>query len=156
MSELYVRNRQRTRPIHLKLFHSIAHSLLAKTCPGQFHLGVLLIGAAEMTRLNERFLQHAGPTDVITFSYSPAEAPYLEAEVFICVDEALRQACRFRIPWQKEIVRYLAHGLLHLCGYDDSTPRTRQHMKAVENRLVEAADREFCLSALEGKPRVRA
>jgi rRNA maturation RNase YbeY len=156
MSELYVRNRQRTRRIQLKLLHTIAATLIAKTCPRDFRIGILLVGAPEMTRLNEAFLKHTGSTDVIAFGYTAGHCGSLHGEVFICVDEALRQARRYRTSWQKETVRYLVHGLLHFQGYDDSTRLSRQTMKAVENALVREVSRQFCLSQLARQPRLRA
>jgi probable rRNA maturation factor len=151
MSELYVRNRQRTRPINLRLLQAIARALLAQIGPRDFRVGVLLVGAKEITRLNEAFLKHAGPTDVMAFGYSTGHSQSLHGEVFICVDEALRQARRFRTHWQKEVVRYLAHGLLHLQGYDDSTAAARQRMKALENALVRQTARQFQLRRLNRK-----
>ncbi len=89
-----------------------------------YELGVHLIGAGEMARLNETFLGHEGSTDVITFNHREgAPAGKLYGEIFICVDDALVQARRFRVWWQAEVARYLVHGLLHLEGWDDSGAR---------------------------------
>jgi rRNA maturation RNase YbeY len=156
MSELYVRNRQRTRSVNLSLLQSIAVALIAKTCPADFRIGLLLVGAGEMTRLNEAFLRHAGPTDVIAFGYASEQGRSLHGEVFICVDEAVRQARRFRSTWQKEVVRYLTHGLLHFQGFEDSTAPKRLRMKAVEDSLVLEVARQFCLRRLERPSRVRS
>jgi rRNA maturation RNase YbeY len=156
MSELYLRNRQRTRSINLKLLESIALFLVSKTCPAEYRVGILLVGEREMTRLNEAFLKHAGSTDVLAFGYALDHCRSLHGEVFICVDEALRQARRFRTRWQKELVRYLAHGLLHFQGYDDSTATLRARMKLVENSLLQGAARRFCLRELARKPNVRS
>lgn len=155
MSELYLRNRQRTKPIDVKLLEKIAAALIAKTCPADSRIGILLVGGREMARLNEAFLKHAGPTDVLAFGYAADHARSLHGEVFICVDEALRQARRFRTTWQKEIVRYLTHGLLHFQGYNDATTAERARMKTVENALVEDLSRQFCLSRLCRKPKIR-
>jgi probable rRNA maturation factor len=156
MSELYVRNRQRTRRIDLKLLKGIAARLVGQTCPQDYHIGIILVAAPEMTRLNEAFLQHAGSTDVIAFGYSAERQRSLHGEVFICVDEAIKQAQRFRTSWQRELVRYLAHGLLHFQGYEDSTPVKRARMKTAENALLAALNREFCLSDLSRPPKLRA
>jgi probable rRNA maturation factor len=155
MSELYVRNRQRTRPINLKLFESVADWLINRTCPVEYRVGILIVGEREMARLNEAFHKHAGPTDVLAFGYTADQCRSLHGEVFICVDEALRQARRFRTTWQKELVRYVAHGFLHFQGYDDGTAPQRARMKTVENTLVEGASRQFCLRDLARKPKVR-
>jgi ssRNA-specific RNase YbeY (16S rRNA maturation enzyme) len=76
MSELVVRNRQRVRRVHLRLLRQITESALTKL-PGvrSSQLGIHLVGAPEMTRLNETFLRHAGSTDVIAFDYATPPAP---------------------------------------------------------------------------------
>jgi probable rRNA maturation factor len=62
--------------------------------------------------------------------------PPLHGEIFICLDEALLQARRFRTTWPSELVRYVVHGVLHLCGYNDQNARQRRQMKRVENQLL--------------------
>jgi len=104
-----------------------------------------------MTELNERFLQHAGSTDVITFDYvEPGSEPLLHGELFLCVDEAKVQSTRYATTWQSELVRYLVHGVLHLCGYDDRTTAQRRKMKAAENRLLAELSLRFNLKKLGG------
>jgi probable rRNA maturation factor len=60
----------------------------------------------------------------------------INGELFICVDEAIRQAKRFRTTWQSELMRYIVHGVLHLLGHDDHRAADRLKMKREENRLV--------------------
>lgn len=106
-----------------------------------------------MTRLNRKFLGHEGSTDVITFNYSDPAAPaLLVGEIFICLDEASRQCRRFRTSWQGEVLRYLVHGVLHLCGHDDQAPAKRRRMKSLENRLVKKLSRRFPPESLSGLP----
>jgi probable rRNA maturation factor len=171
---LLLRNRQRTRLIDARFLGRIAKFLL-RECFGceRSELGVHLVSAPAMAKLNEQFLAHAGPTDVITFDYgeepqvraaaprsssgrsSPGRhrqgrgsAPMFRGDVLICVDVAVAQARRYRTTWQKEVVRYLIHGLLHLQGYDDSASRPRRQMKQAEDRLVRRVSRRFVLSDL--------
>ena len=148
MIELYVRNRHQTRSVNVRLLKSIAHYLVLKLCQSECHLGILLVGAKEMTRLNEAYLRHAGSTDVIAFGYANDQHSCLHGEVFICLDEAVRQARRFRTTWPKELVRYLAHGLLHFQGYRDGTAQERRKMKRVENAHVKELEKEFRLREL--------
>ena len=158
---LNLTNHQRIRAIDLRLLRRVIRTLLRDLLQKtEFELSVCLIGAAEMTRLNETFLQHEGSTDVITFDYgdpperrtqaprSPEALPPLRGEIFVCVDEALLQARRFRVPSQTELVRYVVHGLLHLCGHDDQTPGARRKMKQAEYRLVRQIARQFSLKTI--------
>ena len=72
----------------------------------------------------------------------------MRGELFICLDEAVAQARQFRTTWQREVVRYVIHGLLHLRGYDDLQPACRHHMRLQENRLLRQISRRFCLTQL--------
>ena len=73
----------------------------------------------------------------------------LHGEIFICLDDAVKQARAFRTTWQSELERYVIHGLLHLCGHDDLKPTARRNMKREENRLLRAITKRFVLSELE-------
>ena len=75
-NELVLRNRQRTRALDLRLLRRIARRLLSEhLAVARFEVGIHLVTAAEMARLNEHFLQHAGSTDVITFEHEFAATP---------------------------------------------------------------------------------
>lgn len=154
-------SRQRTRRVDSRLLRRIVGALLADLRPGErVDLGICLVAASEIQRLNETFLHHAGATDVIAFDYSEhatrstQHVTCLQGEIFICVDEAIRQAQRFRTTWQSELVRYLTHGLLHLCGHDDRRPARRNRMKREEDRLLRIVSAQFPLSRLAGKAKL--
>lgn len=135
---LIVRNRQRARPIDTKFLRNIVRMLLVEelSCV-EFDIGISIIGEEGMTRMNEGYLRHKGSTDVITFDYSDGSRPNgLFGEIFVCLDEALIQARRFRVTWENELVRYIVHGILHLSGYNDKTVVARRKMKREENRLM--------------------
>lgn len=151
---LYLKNRQRLLPIDTRLLRCIGRALL-RDLPGgdRYDLGVYLVRAAEIQRLNESFLQHEGSTDVITFDYAdPAQPDLIHGEIFICVDEAVTQARRFRTTWQAELVRYLIHGVLHLSGYDDRRSSDRRKMKRAEDRLLRELRSLFFIKKLGGHP----
>lgn len=165
-------NRQRARKLDLRLLKKMAAAALDELNIAGAQLGIVLVGAKESALLNEEFLGHEGPTDVITFGYhgpktpvaGPAgkrpaadsilgtrdadPAPGLHGEIFICVDEAERQARQFGTTWQEEIVRYVVHGILHLTGHDDLNTAARRKMKRIEGRLVRELSRRFALSKL--------
>lgn len=153
-------NRQRTRKVNLHLLRQIADALLQELEIRSGQLEINLMAAGEMTRLNETFLQHAGSTDVIAFDYQSSEFPVrnsefqISGELFICVDEAVLQARRFRTNWQSEITRYLIHGILHLLGRDDSRAIARRKMKHEEDRLLQQLSRRFSLAQLARAARI--
>jgi len=148
---LTIINRQHTRRVKIALLRRLTTTPLVDCLlTTKFGLSVCLVNTAEITSLNESFLHHKGPTDVISFDYSETGAADSDifGEIFICIDQAVSQARRFRTTWQSELVRYLVHGLLHLCGYDDRTAKSRREMKAAENRLVRQLARRFDFAEL--------
>ena len=151
---LVIANRQRTRKINRRLLHKIAAELFTELEIATAELGVHLVGAKEMARINWQFLRHEGATDVITFDHSDqrkaegGKRNQLHGELFICVAEAVRQAKEFNTGWQAEVVRYVVHGVLHLLGYDDLKPQLRRMMKREENRLMRQLEKRFTLAQL--------
>ncbi len=155
---LTIRSRQKSHPADSWLLRRLAKWALAETEPGQalepasHELGVYLVDPVEMAGANWDYLQHDGPTDVITFDYgepggAPKPGPIL-GDIFICPVVAEEFACKYKTSWAEEVARYLIHGILHLRGYDDSTPGLRRTMKREENRLMKAATERFHLSQL--------
>jgi probable rRNA maturation factor len=161
-----IANRQRTKKVNARLLRQIVEGLFAELEVINAELGINLVGAREMTLINENFLQHEGSTDVITFDHSVAESGIPEAEsksraqlhgeLFVCVDEAVRQAREFKASWQSEVVRYVVHGVLHLVGHDDLKPHRRRKMKREENRLLRALARRFSLAQIGRVPKISA
>ena len=156
-------NRQRTKKINTRLLREIVQQVLVELkieSVESVELGISLVGAREMTLLNETFLKNEGSTDIITFDYQEPGAgsrkpeAKLHGELFICVDEAILQAKRFRSTWQSEIVRYVVHGILHLLGHDDLKPALRRRMKREENRRLRGLAGGFSLSRLHRKTKV--
>jgi probable rRNA maturation factor len=143
-------NRQRTKKINTRLVRRIAVALLGEFKIAEAELGVNLVGRKEMTEINERFLRHAGPTDVVAFNFADDHGAgiALHGELFICVPEAVAQSRVFGADWQSELVRYLVHGVLHLLGHDDRRPAARRRMQREENRRLRSLAGKFCLAQI--------
>jgi probable rRNA maturation factor len=59
--------------------------------------------------------------------------------VVISLETACRQAAQRRRPPLAEVTFLLAHGLLHLVGYDHQNDEDEREMNAATRRLVRAA-----------------
>ena len=148
---LCFRNRQRDCPVDLRLLRRVLRFALDKLLSvSGYELCFHLVPAKEMARVNEEFLDHIGPTDVITFDHGGGKN--LNGEIFVCPAVAIEQAREYRTSWQEEIVRYCVHGLLHLRGYDDVRTADRRKMKLEEDRLVGALTDQFAVARLSRAP----
>src|SRR4029434_11041288 len=84
-----------------------------------------------------QFLGISGPTDVLTFPLeSDSRGRVMAGEVVICVPYAAREAARRKHPVQHELLLYALHGMLHLCGYDDKTPREFRRIHRTEDMIL--------------------
>ena len=161
-STIFIANRQRTKKFNFRRLEKIAGALLVDLKVENAELGINLVAAREMALINETFLKHEGSTDVITFDYLNSESRIqnpefqLHGELFICVDEAVLQARKFKTNWQSEIVRYIVHGVLHLLGHRDLKPDLRRKMKQEENRLLRGLSRKFSLAQIAGRSKISA
>jgi probable rRNA maturation factor len=84
-------------------------------------LSVVLVGNAEIRRLNRRFLGRDRTTDVMAFPISDE----LLGEVHVSRDQARIQARRYGVSLRSEILRLVLHGLLHLLGDTHQTMRPK-------------------------------
>lgn len=87
-----------------------------------------------MLALNRQFVNHDYYTDIITFDYS--RHPLLSGEIYISLDTVASNAEKFNTPYTRELMRVIAHGLLHLCGIDDKGPGEREIMEQHEEEAL--------------------
>lgn len=137
MPTITVQNRQRGATVGLGALQDFAEEAL-KEClklrtrkrDGLARLdevNVALVSDRRIADLHRRFLDELGPTDVITFQHG---------EIVISAETAKRQARPFQTSLEHELRLYIAHGLLHLRGYDDKTPAGAAEMKRLQEDLV--------------------
>ncbi len=108
-------------------------------------LSVLLTDDATIHALNREHRGKDAPTDVLAFSLLEGEAPpsgegaHPLGDVVLSLDTAARQARRRRRTLEAECMMLLAHGLLHLVGYDHETDEEERAMKRETARLLRLA-----------------
>jgi probable rRNA maturation factor len=102
-------------------------------------LSILLTTDAGIRRLNRRWRRIDRPTDVLSFPLSdpPGIGPAL-GDVVISIDTAARRGGEDARAVRRELDRYLAHGILHLLGYDHERRSDAKVMAAREEALVRA------------------
>lgn len=61
----------------------------------------------------------------------------LDGEIVISAEMAASNARKFATSLRKEIVLYLVHGILHLSGYNDHSPREIKRMRGREQKLTD-------------------
>jgi probable rRNA maturation factor len=98
-------------------------------------VNVIFVGDDTMRRLNNEYLRHDYSTDVLSFPLGDA-GDALEGEVYVCLDQAERQAPEYGAMPEEEVARLVVHGVLHLLGYEDDTKEERDAMRGREDALL--------------------
>lgn len=99
-------------------------------------LSIALVDDATIHTVNRDHLQHDYPTDVISFLYEDDKCS-LDGELVVSVETAIREAADYGWSPENELMLYLVHGLLHLCGFDDQTGQQREEMRAQERAILQ-------------------
>ncbi|MCG3131177.1 MAG: Endoribonuclease YbeY [Phycisphaerae bacterium] len=125
-------------PPSRELILRVVREVLRRQGCARAKIHVALVPDACIADLNERFLQHEGATDVLSFDLSENRGSEVEGEIVISVDTALREARRRGHDPGVELALYAAHGALHLLGWDDGTEDEARLMHARADDALEA------------------
>jgi len=104
---------------------------------GLTHSRTLLESAQRLLEMNRQYLGHDYFTDVITFDYSDRRGTRIvSGDIFIDVETVRDNARLYGARPLEEMRRVVVHGVLHLCGQGDKTPRTNAQMHRKEDRYL--------------------
>src|SRR5512145_2382814 len=121
--------------------------MLGRLDRSEAELSVLITNDAMIRLLNRDYRDKDRPTDVLSFHFASgstaadAGCPWLLGDIVISLDTAARQAQGRKRSLEAEVRWLLAHGILHLCGYD--------HANATEKRMMVAQTRPLVCAAQE-------
>ncbi|MGK0185158.1 MAG: putative rRNA maturation factor [Verrucomicrobiales bacterium] len=88
---------------------------------------ISLVSDEKIADVHVQFMDIEGATDVITFHHG---------EIIVSVDTGRSRAEEFKISEVKELALYIAHGLLHLHGYEDHTPEKAETMQLLQEQVL--------------------
>ncbi len=136
---------------HLRIDHSTLRDLATRVLQGEgvveASISIALVDDAAIHAINRRHLDHDWPTDVITFRLS--DAPHLEAELVVSAEMAVATSREAGTDASAELVLYMVHGLLHLCGYDDHTVEDVTAMRGREDAVLRREGWENTFSSVK-------
>jgi probable rRNA maturation factor len=115
---------------------SAARQILLDHGPPTARVSIAIVDDPTIHALNQRYLQHDYPTDVLSFVLDQS-ADGLEGEVVVSIDTAVDQATEYGTSPQQELLLYVIHGMLHLVGFDDTTDDLRERMRAAERQYLQ-------------------
>ena len=102
-------------------------------------ISVTLLDDAGIQALNREHLGHDRPTDVIAFGLWAPGDPVAVGDVYVGLEQALRQAGSEGVAPDEEVLRLVTHGTLHVAGMDHpeaADERSTSEMYRLQERLV--------------------
>lgn len=106
------------------------------------NLNYIFCNDDRILEVNNQFLGHDYYTDIITFDYS--EPGVVSGDMYISLDTVLSNSEKFRTSYDRELMRVIIHGVLHLCGISDKGRGERAIMEAAENKALKMwYDKQF-------------
>ena len=99
-------------------------------------VAIAFVDNPHIHRLNKQFLNHDEPTDVLTFPSSPPGAKKLEGDIAIGMEIAREYAADRGHEVKLELLLYVVHGCLHLCGYTDTDDESAAEMRVKERQYL--------------------
>lgn len=96
---------------------------------------LVFVDDERLAALHGEFLDDPSPTDVMAFDLGD-EFGGPQAEVYVSVERARAVAAQRGVPVARELALYVAHGALHLCGYDDHEDDARARMRGAERDVL--------------------
>lgn len=114
-------------------------------------LNYILCDDSQILEVNRKHLNHDYYTDIITFDYSILpkyntdetlmRPGRIAGDIFISVDTVASNADLYGASYDRELLRVIIHGVLHLCGINDKGPGEREIMEAHENDALDLYDK---------------
>ena len=99
------------------------------------NLNFLIVGDKRMIHFNKTYLNHDYSTDIITFDNS--ENKKISGDIVISIERVKENSKKYKVKLEDELRRVMAHGLLHLVGYDDKNEKEKKRIRKKENYYLE-------------------
>ena len=88
----------------------------------------------KILEVNQNFLQHDYYTDIITFDY--CEDDIVSGDIYISVERVSENAVSHHVDYTSELLRVIAHGVLHLIGFQDKEEKYKKEMSKNEDLCI--------------------
>ncbi|WP_010257280.1 rRNA maturation RNase YbeY [Myroides injenensis] len=85
-------------------------------------------------KINVQYLDHDTFTDIISFDY--CEGDVVSGDIFLSIERVRENAAFFKVDFDVELLRVMAHGVLHYCGYKDKSDEDERIMRSKEEEKM--------------------
>lgn len=98
-------------------------------------INFILCSDEYLLQINQQYLNHDDFTDIITFPSEERE-DFIGGDIYISIDRVKENATLFSVTVEQEMLRVFAHGVLHLCGHEDTSNELKARMSELEDECL--------------------
>lgn len=154
--ETMIINQQNKVPYNKKLQETIVKvaNATAKLCklPRNTEVSVMIVDNSYIQELNLIYRGQNQPTDVLSFAMNELgeDEPDLDiagdvnilGDIVVSLEKAMTQGEEYEHGLERELGYLIAHGLLHLLGYDHENEEERKLMRQLEEKIMQSVKLE--------------
>ena len=116
-----------------QLISNWLQSIVTKEQKEVSQINYVFVSDEALLKLNKEYLDHHDFTDILSFQLE--ENP-IEGDIFISIDRVRENAESYKVSFDNELLRVIAHGLLHFIGYKDKTDQEKMEMRKKEEECL--------------------
>tara|TARA_B100000927_G_C16308314_1_gene406382 strand:+ start:178 stop:618 length:441 start_codon:yes stop_codon:yes gene_type:complete len=113
------------------LCESIIEKIFTNYNYNSYHINIIFTSDVYVSDLKKEYFLKDQWTDVIAFPLENT-AEFIEGEIYISIPTAKKNAISYQEPYEKELVRLIIHGSLHLLGIEDKSKEQKKKMNSLE------------------------
>ncbi len=135
--KIFIQNLQKKIPINPKKIKKLISKILKEEqIKKSGFINICFVNNSLIKKFNTKFLKIKSATDVLAFNLSQKKEKNISADIMISTSAAITNSAKFRTTPNYELLLYVAHGLLHILGYNDQTQTQKKLMHKKETEYV--------------------
>ncbi len=120
--------------------------------PKNTEVSIMIVDNSYIQELNFIYRQQNRPTDVLSFAmnelsddepdYDSSEELNILGDIVLSLEQASLQSNEYGHSLERELGYLVAHGMLHLMGYDHETDEEARVMRSLEEKIMQTVKLE--------------
>ena len=136
MKEINIHSNPEYETPNEKICKSIINYVFSLEKINLYEVSVIFTSDIYVSNLKKRFFLKDEWTDVIAFPLHRNKKEKIEGEIYISMPTAKQNADKFNQAYEKEVVRLIIHGVLHLLDYSDQSYKGKKTMSTMEENIL--------------------
>ena len=135
MNEINILNNHSEHSINKKNLKTYCKDVLDYNGYKSYSISLIFVEQDELRKMKNKYFKKDVYTDVIAFNLNE-DNEELDGELYLSLKTIENNATLYNDSLENEIKRVVAHGLLHLIGYEDNNIARKKEMTKIEDNCI--------------------